>query len=263
MKENAVIDFHVHPFADPSYNLNLYPGTYDLDLRGMKGQLEAAGITHICGSVLKREPLREGFESLRALNREALRLQEELGDFYTPGFHVHPAYARESCEEIAYMHGKGVRLMGELVHYMHGWGDFSERDWAEILDTAQQYGMVCSYHTPFDYDMGKMIKGHPRMTFVAAHPGDRQRVAEHIEMLKSCPNLCLDLSGTGLHRFGMLKHLVEQVGAERLLFGTDYPICNPGMYVRAVYREEIGSREREMILYGNAARILECSKSVS
>lgn len=260
MKEKRVIDFHVHPFRETSYNLNLYPGTYEPDLEGMKGQLVEAGITHICGSVLKREQDREssraGFEGLRELNREALRLRELLGDFYTPGFHVHPAYVRESCDEIVFMHGQGVRLMGELVHYMHGWDDFSEKNWAEILDVAGQYGMVCSYHTPFDYDMKRMIDTHPGMVFVAAHPGDRQRVAEHIELLKACPNLCLDLSGTGLHRFGMLKRLVEQAGADRLLFGTDYPISNPRMYVQAVYGEEISEAEREMIFHGNAEKIL-------
>ena len=257
LTENPVIiDFHVHPFGEAAYNLNLYPGTYDLNLKGMKEQLAKAGITRICGSVLMREPLEEGFQSLRALNREALRLRRELGDFYVPGFHVHPAYVRESCEEIAFMHGEGVRLIGELVPYMHGWGSFSEKNWAEILDVAEQYGMVCSYHTPFDYDMKGMIDSHPGMTFVAAHPGDRQRVAEQIELLKSCSNLCLDLSGTGLHRFGMLKRLVEQAGADRILFGTDYPICNPRMYVQAVYGEEIGNEERKMIFHENAERIL-------
>ena len=113
-----MIDFHVHPFRETSYNLNMYPGTYELDLEGMKGQLTEAGITHICGSVLKREQgsesPEEGFQSLRELNREALRLREMLGDFYTPGFHVHPAYVRESCDEIAFMHDQGVCLMGEL-----------------------------------------------------------------------------------------------------------------------------------------------------
>lgn len=253
---SPIIDFHVHPFESSTYNLNMYPGTYDLDVNEMKRQLAEAGITHICGSVLSREPLQEGFCGLRELNREALRLREELGEFYTPGFHVHPAYVRESCEEIAFMHGRGVRLMGELVPYMHGWGSFSDKSWDQILDTAEQYGMVCSYHTPFDYDCKKMIDRHPGMTFVAAHPGDRQRVAEHIELLQSCPNLCLDLSGTGLHRFGMLKRLVGQVGADRLLFGTDYPICNPGMYVQAVYGEELRPVDREMIFHGNAERIL-------
>lgn len=104
----------------------------------MKRQLTEAGITHICGNVLKREPLRDGFESLRELNREALRLREMLGDFYTPGFHVHPAYVRESCDEIAFMHDKGVRLMGELVHYMHGWGDFAEKNREEIGEEERE-----------------------------------------------------------------------------------------------------------------------------
>lgn len=171
-------------------------------------------------------------------------------------FHVHPAWVRESCDEIAYMHDRGVRLIGELVPYMHGWEGLPERNWEEILDVAQQYQMVCSFHTPFAWYTKEMIKRHPGMIFVAAHPGDRQRLAEHIELLKSCPNLYLDLSGTGLHRFGMLKLLVERAGAEKILFGTDYPICNPRMYVQAVYGEEIGDEERQMIFWRNAARIL-------
>lgn len=55
MQEKKVIDFHVHPFRGTAYNLNLYPGTYEPDLEGMKRQLTEAGITHICGSVLRRE----------------------------------------------------------------------------------------------------------------------------------------------------------------------------------------------------------------
>lgn len=66
----------------------------------------------------------------------------------------------------------------------------------------------------------------------------------------------MDLSGTGLHRFGMLKLLVEQAGVEKLLLGTDYPICNPRMYVQAVYGEEISDEDRQMIFWRNAARIL-------
>ena len=256
MQKTKVIDFHIHPFGGQEYNLNMYPGVYEPDLVGMQKQLTEAGITHICGSVLIKNYRPENFEGLRALNREAIRLQEEMGDFYTPGFHVHPAWVRESCDEIAYMHDRGVRLIGELVPYMHGWEGFSERNWDEILDVAQQYQMVCSFHTPFAWYTKEMIKRHPKLIFVAAHPGDGQRLTEHIELLKNCPNLYLDLSGTGLHRFGMLKLLVEQAGAEKLLFGTDYPICNPRMYVQAVYGEEIGDEERQMIIYGNAARIL-------
>lgn len=54
----------------------------------------------------------------------------------------------------------------------------------------------------------------------------------------------------------MLKLLVEQAGVEKLLLGTDYPICNPRMYVQAVYGEEISDEDRQMIFWRNAARIL-------
>lgn len=253
---DKIIDFHVHPFDGAEYSLNMYPGIYAPDTFTLKEQLTKAGITHICGSVLSREYQPDGFESLKALNREALRLRELLGEYYTPGFHIHPAFVRESCDEIEFMHGQGIRLIGELVPYMHDWREFDEKNWMEIMDTAEQYHMVCSYHTPFEYNMEKMAESHPGIIFVAAHPGDRERVYAWPEILKKHSNLFLDLSGTGLFRFGMLKYLVQKVGAERILFGTDYPICNPRMYVEAVYGEEITESEREQILYKNAARLL-------
>lgn len=254
-----IIDFHVHPFRSKAYHMGMFPGIYQTDRETMIRQLKDAGITHICGSVLSKQYKYEGFESLRRLNDEALALREELGSFYTPGFHIHPAYVKESCDEIERMHKKGVRMIGELVPYMHGWGEFEEKNWMEIMDTAEQYHMVCSYHTPFEYDMNRMLREHPNITFVAAHPGDHERLFEHEEMLKRHKNLYLDLSGGGLFRFGMLKYLTEKVGSEKILFGTDYPICNPRMYVQAVCGEEISEADREAIFYRNAQRMLKIS----
>lgn len=252
-----IIDFHVHPFRRKENCLNFYPEMDDLDASGMQNQLTQAGISHICGSVLTKQPMEPGFEALRRLNREALALRESLGNFYTPGFHIHPAFCRESCQEIDFMHRRGIRLMGELVPYMHGWGEFDGQSWMEIMDLADDYSLLCCYHTPFAFDMGPMLSAHPNVTFVAAHPGDRERVEEHIRLMKQHDNLYLDLSGTGLFRLGVLRHLVTQVGAERILFGTDYPICNPRMYVQAVLGENLPEEVTEKILCGNSRRLLQ------
>ena len=75
--------------------------------------------------------------------------------------------------------------------------------------------------------------------------------------MKKYDNIYLDLSGTGLFRFGMLKRLVDQVGAERILFGTDHPICNPAMYVAGVMHERISERNMSLIFSENAKRLLE------
>ena len=105
--------------------------------------------------------------------------------------------------------------------------------------------------------MRKIAKEHNKTQFVFAHPGEAARVEEHISVMLECENVYLDISGTGLFRYGMLKHLVTKVGADRILFGSDYPICNPGMYIAGVEFEKLMDNEKELIFAGNAKRLLK------
>ena len=79
----------------------------------------------------------------------------------------------------------------------------------------------------------------------------------HLEWLEELPNYHLDLSGTGLFRHAMLTYGVGRVGAERFLFGSDYPTCSPGMNVGGVEYEAITDREKELIFAENAKRLLK------
>lgn len=258
-----VIDFHMHPYITQEEFIGKFPESFEPSAAQAVKDLQGSGITHICGSVIDRDRAsytpEKGFEYFRALNRKALRLKEELGDYYTPGFHVHPDYVEESCQEIESMHRAGFRLIGELVPYMHGWKDYSNDRFSEILKTAGKYHMILSYHTVLDEqeEMERMVAAHPDVTFVAAHPGERPYYEKHLERMGKYGNLYLDLSGTGLFRYGMLAYGVKKAGAERFLFGTDYPICNPRMYVQAVLQEPLSEEERELVFHGNAERLLQ------
>ncbi len=254
-----IIDFHVHPFLEKEENMCFYQMSAGLDDERFVADLRRAGITTVCGSVISNTGTRisqEGFEAIRKLNRHALALRRKWGDFYVPGVHVHPAFVKESCDELEYMQAQGVKLVGELVPYMQEWSDYSCKEFGEILDVIGELGMVVSFHSMDDEQMDKMIANHPKVTFVAAHPGDRDKYSLHLERLKKYPNAYLDLSGTGLFRYGMLRHGVKTVGAEKLLFGTDYPITNPRMYVQAVEFEDISEEDKNLIFYENAARLL-------
>lgn len=255
-----IIDFHTHPYLTADEFFCFYPEGFDPSPSQAKADLELAGIGHICGSVIRprRYQPEDGFAYFKDLNRRAMSLKKELGEFYTPGIHVHPDFVRESCEEIACYATQGIRLIGELVPYMHGWKDYSNQAFSEILSAAEEYHMAVSYHTMLEEqeEMEKMVASHPKVTFVAAHPGEREFYEKHLERMKKYPNLYLDLSGTGIFRYGMLSYGVRKIGAERFLFGTDYPICNPRMYVQAVLQEKLTEQEREMIFYKNAERIL-------
>lgn len=255
-----IIDFHMHPYLTHQEFSGMYEEVFFPDSVKERRDLEAAGICHICGSVIEKDvdSKKVDFNHIHSLNLKALQLRERYGGYYTPGCHIHPAYIRESCAEIEWMHQNGIRLIGELVPYMHGWSDYSNRGLAEILDVAEQFGMIVSYHTILQEqkEMEKMIAAHPGLTFVAAHPGEKESLLLHIERMRKYENAFLDLSGTGLFRYGMLAYCVKKAGAERILFGTDYPICNPRMYVQAVLQEPVTDREREAIFAGNAERLL-------
>lgn len=262
--EHKIIDFHIHPYLEQTENYCMYIDDFQLTPQEAAEDLQKAGIGKVCGSVISRTSFRreEGWSYIKALNEKALEVKELYGDFYEPGFHIHPAYVKESLETLEFMHEHGYRLIGELVPYMHGWRearlDYGSRELMEILALAGEYGMVLSYHTMLEWQeqMDAMIAQNPKVTFVAAHPGQKADFMLHLDRLKKYENAYLDLSGTGLFRYGMVREGIRQVGAEKFLFGTDYPITNPGMYVEAVRCEHISEADRELIFHKNAERLL-------
>lgn len=249
-----IIDFHTHPFADESRNVCFYPNIVSAD--NFKAYIKAAGIDRICGSVIYKT---EDFEEIKRLNREALSLRELWGDFYIPGIHIHPCYAEESVKETELMAEKGVKLIGELVPYYNGWHFLYDEALREIYRAAERAEMVISIHTDDKTDMDgleRAVREFKNLKFAAAHPHQKTHYYRHTEMLKKYDNYYLDLSGTGLFRFGMLKTLVNNVGSEKILFGTDFPITNPKMYVEAVLFENLKEGDLENIFYKNSERLL-------
>ena len=101
-----------------------------------------------------------------------------------------------------------------------------------------------------------MALEHKNINFVFAHPGEKAQVMLHEGVMKKCDNVYLDLSGTGLFRHGMLKYLTKSVGAQRILFGTDYPVCNLRLYIGGMLDEGLSDSELELIFAKNAKRLL-------
>ena len=260
-----IIDFHMHPFTQPENNICSHKEYCNMSPENTVTYMKSLGISKICGSVLCRYqpeagPYANDWEALAESNRLALELKERYGGFYVPGFHVHPGYVKESCEEIEKMNKLGIRLIGELTPYMHGWDDYACEAFDEILDVATQYNMIVSFHTMNEDSMDKMVQKHPDTVFVAAHPGEYQTAIRHFRRMKMSENYYLDLSGTGLFRHGMLRHGIDECGVERFLLGTDYPVGMPSMYLGGVIMDPLFSdEEKKLILAGNAKRLLKNS----
>ncbi len=248
-----IIDFHTHPFSVMTEMLGSHTNYINNLPEDFAVQLQRAGINKFAGSVItdSKEP-----NAMTKCNDSALLLKKMYDDAFIPGFTVDARYVEESKREIDRAIKEGIRLIGELVPYHYSW-KYADEGFSEILDYCDGKNLVFSLHTADEIEtMGRLAKEHPSITFVFAHPGEIGRLNSHIEIMKTTPNVYLDLSGTGLFRYGMLARLVKEVGADRILFGTDYPICNAGMYVGGVIYEEITEEERKMIFSSNAKRIL-------
>ena len=254
-----IIDFHTHPFIRRETNICQHIDNCNMSAEETVNVFRTLGVSKICGSVISVRPedKKNDWKEIKRNNDEALELWKMYGDFYVPGFHVHPGYLEESFAEIERMDKLGVKLIGELVPYLDGWKDYSSPEFSELLHEAGRRNMIVSFHSLGNDEMDKMVKNHKDVVFVAAHPGEYGDFMRHIERMKMSENYYLDLSGYGMFRYGMLRRAIDEFGADRILFGSDYPTCHPGMYIRGVLLDNLlTDSEKEKIFSLNAKKLL-------
>ena len=249
-----IIDCHVHPFLIPETNLTRFPGTETPDI--FVAEMKRAGIVKCCGSVAK-QLTSPSFDQIKTLNREALEFRTRYPDFFIPGIHILPSCPEESCREIEELyHRENVRWVGELVGYFMGYPSYLGDGVFKIYDLIQELGMPVNIHSAGLDEINTICKNFPKLKVVIAHPGDGQLMRERFEFIKTHPNAYLDLSGTGLFRWGMLRYGIDTAGMDKLLFGSDFPICNPSMNLQAVFFEHLTETELEAVLSGNFKRLI-------
>ena len=258
-----IIDFHTHPFPENVNNICSHKDVIDMDKNHILNLMDKHCISKFCGSVIstnRPKTYQDGereWTRIQNQNQIALFLQKYYKGRYIPGFHVHPDFVRESICEIDKMKKLGVNLIGELVPYIHNYSVDNEGI-NEILNHAKKRDMVVSIHTMNNDSMDKLIKNHKDLKIVLAHPGEKDDILRHIDRMKESENCYLDISGNGILRYGMLAKLVKEVGADRILFGSDYPTCNPIPYLYTIIHDEyLTDNEKALILGGNAKRLLK------
>jgi predicted TIM-barrel fold metal-dependent hydrolase len=227
--------------------------------------MRALGVTKICGSVISvhetkadGSPYANEWERIREWNDHALALKEYYGDFYEIGFHIHPDFLKESHAEIDKMAKLGVKIMGELVPYINGYTQYATPQMHELVSHATEKGMVVNIHTSSNADdIDAFVEQNPDATIVAAHPGEYPTLMRHLARMQRHEKYYLDLSGTGIFRMGMLRRAIDEGDINRILFGSDFPVCNPCAYVGGVTLDHLLSEEeKSLILSKNAKRLL-------
>lgn len=77
------------------------------------------------------------------------------------------------------------------------------------------------------------------------------------EVRKALENVYFDTAiSPFLYRPDIYRYVRDLVGADRILFGTDYPVLPPSRLLKEIEGVELPGEEKDMILSGNARRLL-------
>ena len=112
----------------------------------------------------------------------------------------------------------------------------------------------------YDYSkperLAAMAKKYPTTDFIAAHFG-AYRCWESAEVYRGLSNVCFDTcSSLPFIRVERARELISIYGAERFLFGTDFPMWDAAGEIARFEKIPMSDQERVLIFSGNAKRLL-------
>lgn len=102
------------------------------------------------------------------------------------------------------------------------------------------------------YDVVELAKRHPQVQFICAHTGgDWER---GIRIIRATKNICAGLAGFD-PTSGVTEMAVRELGAERVVYGSDIGGRSFASQVAKVLGAEVPAEAKELILGGNLRRI--------
>jgi uncharacterized protein len=152
------------------------------------------------------------------------------------------------------------QFVGLKFHPFHNAFLFDSAEVRPFLSVAKEYGVPVAVHTAFDqFSHPKHVievageSDFASVNFILYHAGlsppDAQAGIEVLRQAASLPNIYIDISWLDLER---LKHALEIVPVERILFGTDLPLGGPEHY-----REYFEKLEAIQLTDNQRSRLME------
>jgi len=110
----------------------------------------------------------------------------------------------------------------------------------------------------------RVVSAFPGVAFIAAHNGGltrgRRFLEDRVQVVRDAENLYVDLAMTQRY-YGTIEALVEKVGAEKIVFGSDISWQQATHQIGSVLCADISEHDKELILGLNAAKIFKLDPS--
>ena len=195
-------------------------------------------------------------DDYRQGNREVAKYVDRYKGRFRGSAVITPFRIDEALREIEECHKNlGFVWLGEFCNYMTGYR-YDTPEWTEVMKLATKLRLVIQIHTNVK-EMQYLADAFPDATIVFPHlGGNRDDIFARIAIVAKHKNAHIDLSGSGIERVGILERAVKEIGADRVLYGSDFTINEPSAVIARVKNAFLTPADREKILFRNVERLL-------
>ena len=189
------------------------------------------------------------------------------------GFGCFDPSSGEAPREVERCLAGGLAGIGELAFYRSGIDDDALDRLAPVMDICRDRGRPVLIHTnePVGHaypgktpntfaQIYRMVKRFPANSIVLAHWGGGLFFFNLLkkEVKEQLRNVYFDTAASPfLYDPEIYRIAIQLVGAEKILFGSDYPLLAPVRYFKELEEANLTDTEREQICGRNAARLLK------
>ena len=216
---------------------------------------EAAGISHFVVQSVATKP-----EQVQSINVFITAAVKQAAGRFTGLGTLHPDSDRiaEDLEQIVSLGLKGVKLHPDIQMF-HADDPKAFR----IYEICEEKGLPILLHTgDYRYDFSNpdrivpILRAFPRLKLIGAHLGGWSVWDDAVNKLPDFPNFYVDTSSC----FYWLKkeralEIIRAYGAERCMFGTDYPMWGADFDLAYFAELDLTDDERDRIFWRTCAEL--------
>ena len=260
-----IVDCHCHVYPDKiavkaSENTGKFygiPMNYDGKVDTVKQLCAESGVTHCVVFSVATKPAQT-----RSINEFIAAAVNENKDMFTGLGTLHPDSEdiKGDLDHLLSLGLKGVKLHADIQ-------GFKSDDYRclKIYELCEKAGIPVLLHAGDNrYDQSNPNRLKPildiytDLTVIAAHLGGYTVWEEACNTLSGYEKLYVDCSSS---LFALApetaRDLIRKYGADKVMFGTDYPMWSPAEELQRLYALGLNEDELEMILWKNANRIFD------
>jgi len=250
--EEVVVDAHAHNGIDEG----LIP---DTGPDGMVAAMDRLGIDVACFSCS------QGITGadVPVMNDLMVRTVQAHPDRFVGYTRVDPNYPDEMRAELELRYEQaGIKhvKMHPVGQQYPLTGEGYEPGW----EFARQHKSVVLVHSSAGSDLcrprvfAEVADKHPDIPIIIGHSGnDNDGYKEAVEAAQERPNLWLETSGWCMTSLGVLEYVVERIGADRVLFGTDFAFIGIPFQLGAIAYAKISDEDKRKVMGLNAVKLFE------